>query len=287
MNGELLYTQTSDTVRLHGLLTRSTRNPHPICDVLIFIHGVGSNFYQAAIAPKVAPVFNRQGISLLSVNTRGHDFVFSVGSGEAQRWYGSANELVSECVLDIDAWIAKCVDLGFKRIGLFGHSLGAIKSIYSQAYHPNPNVELVIAASPSGLSHTAFSASPRAKDYLRCLDWAKAQVESGNDATIGNVTFPFKLLMSAQTFFDKYGEEENYNFLRFIDQVDVPLLLTFGESEVNSTNPAFANLDKQAHPIVESNAKLDMKIFPETNHYYSGMQTELAHAAIRWMDSNV
>jgi hypothetical protein len=72
-----------------------------------------------------------------------------------------------------------------------------------------------------------------------------------------------------------------------MDQVDVPLLLTFGEGEVNSTNPAFENLDKQAHPIVEANAKLDMKIFPETNHYYSGMQTELAHAAIRWMDSNV
>ncbi len=287
MNGELLYTQTSDTVRLHGMLSRSTHDPHAMCDVLIFIHGVGSNFYQAAIAPKVAPIFNRHGVSLLSVNTRGHDFVFSVGSGETLRWYGSANELVSECVLDIDAWIAKCVDLGFKRIGLFGHSLGAIKSIYSQAFHPNQNAKLVIAASPSGLSHTAFSASPRAHDYLRCLDWAKTQVESGNGATIGNVTFPFKLLMSAQTFFDKYGEEEKYNFLRFIDQVNVPLLLTFGEGEVNSTNPAFENLDKRSQPIVESKTNLAMKTFPETNHYYSGMQVELAKAAVRWMDSNV
>lgn len=287
MYGELLHTQTSDTVRLHGLLSRSNVDPNPICDVLIFIHGVGSNFYQAAIAPKVAPVFNRCGISLLSVNTRGHDFVFSVGSGESQRWYGSANELVSECVFDIDAWIAKCLDLGFQRIGLFGHSLGAIKTIYSQAFHPNPNVKFVVAASPSGLSYSSFSVSARADDYLRCLSWAKSEVEAGNGSVISEVTFPFKLLMSAQTFLDKYGEEEKYNVLKFIDQVNVPLLLTFGEGEVKSNNPAFENLDKRAQPIIDSQSNLAMQLFPETNHYYSGMQVELAEAAILWMDSNV
>ena len=79
-------------------LSRQTRSP---VDLVIFIPGVGSNFYQTGILGKWIPIFNQAGISLLSINTRGHDFLFRNG----QRWLGAAVERVDECRLDIAAWV--------------------------------------------------------------------------------------------------------------------------------------------------------------------------------------
>ncbi|MEE2641490.1 MAG: hypothetical protein VX768_12755 [Planctomycetota bacterium] len=289
MKCELVTAQTKDGIRLHGgLFTADDSVVHarnPGLDLLLFVHGVGSNFYQSSLLKKMVPVFQQAGISLLSVNTRGHDFLFSAGPQHPDNWLGSSNERISDCHLDLEAWSTKARKLGFARIALLGHSLGAIKAIYSEAFHPRPEIRAIVAASPSCLSCSHFRNSHRAGEFGQCLNWAQQEIESGHGQRISEVSFPFQLQMSPRTFVDKYGEEEKYNILRFIDRVDKPLRLSFGEAELRGNNPAFSDLDLRLQPLIMNHPSISQTILPDTDHYYSGMQGELAKMIISWFGS--
>ncbi|MEC9092981.1 MAG: alpha/beta fold hydrolase [Planctomycetota bacterium] len=285
MKCELITAQTCDSLRLHGALWRS-QTQHPKIDLLIFIHGVGSNFYQSSLVRKIIPPLIDSGISLLSINTRGHDFIFPAGTGHPEPWMGSANEIVHDCTKDIHSWVEKSKRIGFERIGLFGHSLGAIKSIYSQAYQPHAEVAAVIAASPSCLSCSGFQQSHRAEEFLECLNWANREIDAGNQDQISQVSFPFQLMMSPKTFADKYGVNERYNILRFADKVRTPMLLSFGERELRGNNPAFTNLDQLLHPVIQDSPATELRVFPDGDHYYSGLQVELAKCILDWINNN-
>jgi predicted esterase len=283
MIGELTSAQTSDGLTLHGLLVRSERPANPKADVLIFVHGVGSNFYQSSLLRKTRSQFVDEGISLLSINTRGHDFLFSGGRTAAQPWLGSANELVDECRLDLAAWIQKAGKLGFERMVLFGHSLGAIKVIYSQAKQPHAGVQGVIAVSPSCLSCSHFLQGSRAEEFRKHLDWAKEKIELEQDQNLEQVSFPFPLMMTPRTFYDKYGPEEKYNILNFVEKVQSPLQLVFGELEVSGFNPAFDQLDQRVQPVIEDHSNISLSVIPHADHYYSGVQSELAGSMLEWL----
>lgn len=284
MQAELTSVQTTDGLTLHGALYRSSAPPHSKNDLLIFVHGVGSNFYQSSLVRKTIKLFHEQGISILSVNTRGHDFVFAAGRGHSESWQGSANEIVDECRLDLDAWIRKAGRLGFERIGLWGHSLGAIKVIYSQAMEPSPDIQFMIAVSPSCLSCSFFKTGSRAEEFEQCLSWAKDQIASSNPSKIDEVSFPFRLMMSPRTFVDKYGEEERYNVLKFLPDIAMPTHLIFGQLEVQSDNPAFEKLDKRAAEAIGTHSRVALEVIPDADHYYSGVQSELAHAMLAWIN---
>lgn len=283
MNGELVSTQTTDGLTLHGFLLRSEENANPNVDLLIFVHGVGSNFYQSSLVRKTWSQFSDSGLSILSVNTRGHDFVFGGGLSKANTWLGSASETVDECRLDLASWITRAKKMGFGRIVLFGHSLGAIKAIYSQALEPHPDLVATIAVSPSCLSCSSFQQSSRAVEFQNLLDWASQQVASGNADKIEEVSFPFRLMMSPRTFYDKYGPEERYNILKLVEKVNGPLFLVFGELEVSGENPAFRHLDERVRARIESKENASMKVLKNADHYYSGVQPMLAETIIEWV----
>ena len=99
---------------------------------------------------------------------------------------------------------------------------------------------------------------------------------------LSEVTFPLKLIMSPTTFADKYGEEEKYNILKFIQRVNVPLTITFGQLEVNSTNPAFASLDHDLIDLLGEDSAQTVRVFNDTDHHYSGKQVELAEYLLHW-----
>lgn len=285
---KLVQTVTDDGIKLHGALHpadaiyNSDLSPPPKIDLILFLHGVGSNFYQSALVSRMAPIVNEAGIGLLSANTRGHDFVFSTGSGESQRWMGSACEIVGECRMDIASWFRTCQKLGFKRIALMGHSLGAVKSIYSQAIQPL-GFSCLIAASPSCLSYSRFKNANQPEPFLNGLNWAESESKAGRPEQLGVVDFPFRLMMTPATYLDKYGVEENYNILKFIPRIEIPFWVGFGENEVRGTNVAFSGLDQDVKNLTASMLSATIEVIPEANHYYSGKQPELTESILKWM----
>lgn len=197
---------------------------------------------------------------------------------------GSANEIVADCRFDLAAWVQKAEKLGFRNIVLLGHSLGAIKTLYAMTHEPPRSTCLkgIVAVSPSCLAASTFLASSRAEEYQRYLGWARQQIEQGAENRITEVTFPLRLMMSARTFLDKYGPEERYNILRFLDQVPLPLKLVFGELEVRGENPAFRDLDRKAAEVVGTDSGSSLTVVTGADHFYSGVQDRLADCILDW-----
>lgn len=124
--------KTRDGIELDGVFAEPKRKSGK---ALIFVHGLGGNFYgghQNMLT--LADFCYRNGIAFVSFNTRGHDVVsrFYKKRGETKkRMLGGAGfERFEHCVYDIDACIKFVRSQGYKKVFLAGHSTGANKVLY-------------------------------------------------------------------------------------------------------------------------------------------------------------
>jgi hypothetical protein len=107
-------------------------------------------------------------------------------------------------------------------IGLVGHSLGAVKSIYALAQETDLPVHSLVGISPPRLSYSWFCQSSKAEQFLQTFQTATTLVEGGQPAALLEVTLPLPMAITAAGYLEKYGPEERYNFLRFVGGVTCP-----------------------------------------------------------------
>ena len=232
MHVELVRTLTPDGMRLDGALLAGDEVSSRPADAALCLHGVGANFYTSSTLEAVAPALRRLGIAVLLANTRGHDSLYTASVAMGRRRQGAAVEIVDDCRLDVAGWCKLLGERGLGRILLVGHSLGAIKAVYSQAHEPSPAVVGLIAASPPRLSCQAFKNSLESAPFFDSLTTAEQLVKTGRGDELFPAKFPFPLLISAASYIDKYGPAERYNILNFAGRVTVPALFTYGSKEL-------------------------------------------------------
>lgn len=283
---DLVQVTTSDGLRLHGALElppapgpdETLVAPGPV-DAWLCVHGTGSNFYAASTLGGLAPKLLAGGAAVLRANTRGHDLV-STGSS-AGGLQGAAFERVDQAPADLAAWIDLLQERGFQRIGLLGHSLGAIKAIFTLAAEQPPPVSVLVAVSPPHLSHALFSASPRGDDFRAMYARADELVSKGQGNELLLVDFPLSYYVSAASYLDRYGPHERYNVVRLLPSVGCPTLVTFGSSELN--NVAFRGLSEAAEKCATPKNSLQVAIIAGADHIYSGCHDALAGRIASWL----
>jgi pimeloyl-ACP methyl ester carboxylesterase len=266
---ELVRSQTADGIRLDGALTPARNNDAAIgLDAVILLSGVGSNFYGSSLIEHLADLVTELGAAALRVNTRGHDGVSTASTPSGGQLQGAAYEIVDDCRLDISAWIDFLLGRGLSRIALIGHSLGAIKALYSQAYEPHECVQNVIAISPPRLSHKHFLQGPKATEFQDSMRTAEELVAAGQPQMLFQASFPFPLVISAATYLDKYGPSSRYNILRFIDRTSCPVFFIYGGDELENGSAAFAGLPDDIAQNSSTDSPPQCAIIPGANHLY-------------------
>ncbi len=285
-NVELVEAWTADGLRLHGALSNGATavSEASSVDALILLSGVGSNFYGSSLMATLADAACRAGIAALRVNTRGHDMISTAQTREGGRLVGAAYEIVDDCRFDVTAWIDLLAERGYKKIGLLGHSLGALKVLYSQAKQPHSAVSRVVAVSPPWLSHDAFLLGPQSHEFRSSFRRAKELAEAGQPDELFKATFPFPLVMSAATYLDKYGPESRYDLTKFVVDVAVPTCLTFGEVELQSGGVAFVGIDERVRGL-DWNSPPVVRTIEGANHFYAGAAAELCSAVLEFLRS--
>ncbi len=281
---DLVRVTTADGVRLDGALqtpAKGAARPLPI-DVVLLIHGTGSNFYSSSLLEAVARRLIELGTATLTVNTRGHDLLCTTATQEGPRRLGAAHEVVSDCGHDLAAWVTLLQQRGYRRIGLLGHSLGAIKCIYALAGEDPPNVACLIAVSPAHLSYDHFCDSPRGDEFRSTLGEAQRLVDDGRGETLMEVTFPLPYVVSADGYLEKYGPGERYNVLRQLEKMPCPTLVVFGSQEVQE-NIAFAKMPAAIETLAKANSRLKLATIAGGDHVYSGVRKELIARLETWL----
>lgn len=134
MQGSLVRVMTPDGIELQGLNDKGAgRAAHA---VVVHLHGTWGNFYGNPFIDHFADFYPRRGYSFMTVNTRGHD-------------EGSISERFENCLSDIQTWLEFAARLGYRRVILQGHSLGALEAVYYLTSSQSLNrVQALILLSP-------------------------------------------------------------------------------------------------------------------------------------------
>jgi len=284
---ELLAFNAADGIELHAALHTPSQSPPgdaaTACDAVVYLHGAGSNFYSSTLLAGILPTLQQLGLPVLAINTRGHDSVCSLRSPEGPRRGGAAFETVDQCRHDVRGAVDLLAGRGYGKIALLGHSLGALKAIYSQAHDAHQSVAQIVAISPPQLSYAAFSAGPRRSEFLSTMSRAEQLVAAGEQEHLLNVTIPLPLLITAAGYVDKYGPAERYNLFKFADRLAVPIHYIFGELEISGRSEAFAGLDRRVRDFADQHGlSADVSVIPGAEHFYTGRMDGLSANIADW-----
>jgi pimeloyl-ACP methyl ester carboxylesterase len=248
-------------------------------DACLLVHGTGGNFYGSTLFDSLAERLLAAGVAVLRINTRGHDLMSSGATPRGGLRIGAAYEVVDDCRLDLAAWLGWLKERAWPRIGLLGHSLGAVKCLYTQAHEPDPAVACVIAVSPPRLSHSWFLSGERAREFRETYQRAAALVAAGEPLALVEVRLPLPVIITAGGYVEKYGPDERYNYLRFLERVHCPVLVTLGEVEC-AGNVAFRD---SAQAVAQTAPGVQVEMVPGADHFYTGVREELVRRVEAWL----
>ncbi|MFK7768901.1 MAG: alpha/beta hydrolase [Mariniblastus sp.] len=287
MNGDIVYTMSSDHLRLHGLYRRSdsrllTTTTCGSVDAAVMLHGLGGNFYSSRLLNHFSDTLMRLGISVVLANTRGHDMINTSTWGGRSRSVGAALENVGDAIFDLAGWVDFLVDKGHSDILVFGHSLGAIKSLYSQAHQPHAKIRSIIGLSPTRLSYEKMIESPRGELFRETFQNCTNLVEQKRGDVPIHVPFPYPTWMTPQCYVEKYGPAETYNWMRFIKKVETPALLVFGQKELDG-DPAFDGVRGELNTLRSGWNSLTIEEIEEADHFYTSKFEMVDDVVTRWL----
>jgi alpha/beta superfamily hydrolase len=282
---DLIQTTTRDGVRLDGAYQEPAAEPSLPLDAVCFLHSTGGNFYSSTLFDALAETLLALGVGVLRANTRGHDLMSNAHTSAGGKRLGAAYEEVDDCRHDVAAWAQWLRGRAGPRVGFLGHSLGAVKGLYVLAHEPDLRPDCLIAVSPPRLSHSWFSISPQAAEFLDTYRQAEAHVRAGRPQTLMEVRLPLPFVVTAAGYVEKYGPDERYNYLRFVADVPCPTLLTLGAVEA-ANNMAFQGAAEALHEAAGRKPDLRVETVDGADHFYTAKRAELAALVEAWLRLN-
>jgi dienelactone hydrolase len=285
---ELVQTWTSDGLRLDGSFQKA---PTPgssglAVDAFCLVHGTGGNFYGSTLFDTLAERLLTLGCAVLRINTRGHDGISMATTAQGGKRLGAAYELVDDCRKDLAAWLDWLRQRSGPRIGLVGHSLGAVKCLYALAHQPDVAAACIVALSPPRLSYSWFCSSPEGPLFLQTFAEADRLMQKGDATALLDVKLPMPYVITAAAYLEKYGPGERYNYLAFLAGVHCPVLVTLGTLEA-ANNMAFRGAADALTQVGQRHGQLAVAMIAGGDHFYTGVRAELVAQMEAWLRAEV
>jgi pimeloyl-ACP methyl ester carboxylesterase len=240
--------------------------------LLLFVHGMGGNFYRSVSKKEMMLQGPRAGIDVLSFNNRGHE-------------KDVATEVFTDCRHDLAAAVDFGLARGYRRIVLLGHSTGCQKITYFQALRHHPRVAALVLAAIG--DDYAIARRDLGRRYDAQLAHARALVTAGRGDTL--LTAKGCMGFSAHRFLSvadpAQREAEIFNMegaLRTFRRITCPTLAVLPEKE------EFACL-----PVAEMSARLravararpfDTVSIPDADHGFKGREPEATGVILDWLN---
>jgi len=252
---------------LDGFWTRGKRKSRTM---LIFVHGMGSNFYKSKFKKTWMELGPASGIDVFCFNNRGSESAV-------------ADEIFSHCLADIDAAMAFARHEGYTSVFLLGHSTGCQKITYYQARRKNPRVKgLILAALGDDL---AIAQRDLGRTYEHWLARARELVARGK----GDTKLPPKCLgFTARRFLSAVDptctEAKLFHLtgrMTVFSRLTLPIFAVFPENEQYACIPV-----ADAANILATRTRspdFTSSIIPNADHSFHGQETTCVKTCIHWM----
>ena len=282
MDVRLVSVTTSDGVRLEGALRTATTGAADLgLDLVICHHGVGGNFAVPSFYDPMGDELLGHGTAVLRVNNRGHDQAWFLGT----RRLGAAYEVIDDCRHDWKAWLDFAEQQGYRRIAVWGHSLGAVKTIYDLSVEPDARVVCALASSPPRFSHAAYMRSKDRERFAADIHHAQSLVDAGQPEALLEALIPQNRPFSARTYLDKYGANARYDYFQHLPNTRMPLLVTLGGLE--TPDVSFAPLAEHGPTFKNQWPNIGYAQIDGADHFYRDRTTQLWSAVQQWLQQVV
>lgn len=299
---------TTDRLTLPGLLYAPTT---PTKAAVVWLHGMGDSgvFYSPKRITALAESLTKRDIALLAFNNRGaHNSKLlyrddpNLKRSEQRYQAGTHNELIADCVYDIDGAALFLQELGYNQLHLAGHSTGANKvAIYDRLQPINPFLKYVLAGPGDdvGLRYQELGTTK----FWRSLDYARAALAKGQ---------PYKIMplysglhpFSAQSAADILDPDGDYNVFSYyeavhgalgskpplwqVSAITRPMLVIAGQYDEATASAGGA---KQALEIIHNHthstakSQSDFQIVADSDHSFHDAEADFSERVAAWLNS--
>lgn len=275
----LVFTKSTDGWSMEGVIFEPKRmRPKP--PLVIWVHGIHLKFCEPEYV-EIGRLVASQGMSFLSVNTRGHDFGVWLRGDEGMKLAGAGWELMHECVHDLNGWLSFAQQHGYSRIVLAGHGFGGSKIAYYMSEHLEQRIGGIVLASCASIIRDTMT------DELH--DKAQSMVKSGQGLDLlpwGSRPGVMPSTVSAQVQVararvrkDLYGNSDSPPALT---SIKVPVFAWFGALEQNSERDVEGFLRSTAQNLTGSSS-VETALLPNATYLYTGAEIEVATALSAWV----
>ncbi|MCI8640387.1 MAG: DUF1749 domain-containing protein [Clostridia bacterium] len=287
MNIETIFFKAIDEIKLKGMIYHSNKESK---NILISIHGMATNCLKQR-DEEISKEINQDNIDMLVFNNRGHDLINYINKitpeGRKDILGGTAYEDISECYYDILGAIKYCLNKGYEKIYLMGHSLGSTKIVYFYQRLLKENEEKIIEHIKGIILLSLIDIPKALQVYLReefpaMVTYAKNMKKEGME----NQLMPEKSFIhpiSVKTFLSYSIENKDIDFARYsdigydfkeINNIKIPLFMRWGNNNEMILQKAEDLCNNLKAKI--KNKKLDIGFIDGANHNYSGKEKILS-----------
>lgn len=290
---DLIYTKTSDDLNLPGFYYPSKQRN--IC--VLFIHGMSGFILENYFGHILGRTLQKNNISFIFTHNRGYAHINDIktnkinseGGFETVR-NGAVYERFEKCVPDIESWLDKAKELGYKKIIIIGHSLGASKVIHHfYKTRPDDIVGIVLASPPDMVG--LLKKPEYQSNYNEILKEAKLNIEEGNPEKLLSSKIWGWVTLSSQTFLDLFEENGPANNLPLLKNpgkfyelasINVPILCIMGENDDVAINGLKEDMEVLKNKALNATS-FEKFILPRANHVYDREEKGFAEKVTEWV----
>lgn len=290
---DLIFTKTSDDLSLPGFYYPVDNKD--LC--VLFVHGMSGLILENYFGHVLGQELQKVGIGYIFTHNRGYAHINDIktsekntdGSFKSKR-NGAVFERFEGCVSDVEAWLEKGRELGYKHFIIIGHSLGGPKVVH-HFYKKTPNdVVGLVLASPGDM--VGLVNKPEYQpNYRELLDEAKKNIEAGKPEKLLSYKVWDWYLLSSQTFLDLFeenGPADNLPLLRNPDRfpeleaVNVPIFCLVGENDDIVIRTLEKDMELLGQKAINA-PSFETHIIPGADHGYVGKEKEFSSKIIEWI----
>jgi len=298
---QLIEVISEDNLILPGLLFENNNHDQ----LAIWLHGTGDNgvFYKTKLINALAKELNDHHISFLAFNNRGaHDRKYLKNNLNPNQSFlgGWTNEIIKDCIYDINGAINLAKQLHYSQLYLIGHSTGANKIVlYHFKNQKNSPFKKYILLGPG--DDTGLQALSNEKQFLYNLQLAQKYLTQNRYFKI-MPKYSHLYPMSTQSAFDMLNPDGDYNIFPYfevmyhrlghkklfqeLNSIDRPTLIIYGQNDEYLINYSGVNMVKK---IIKQNlspstlSRITFKIIEGSDHSFHDHEYVLAREISRWI----
>ena len=237
MKQELIRINSIDGIEMVGILYEPEEKSNKI---VIHVHGLCGNFYENRFLDILAKSYTNKGISFLTFNNRGTNFISELLKGNNFEIIGGCYERFIDCLLDIEGAINYVKEKGYNNIILEGHSYGCNKVIYYYNKKKDNSISKIVLLAPCDIPQECAKFLGK-EEYEIAKRESTRLINEGKQRKLINFSVNANGKISAGTYYNDFLPDGENDFIRYKDgensknkilnSIDIPVLIVFGDAD--------------------------------------------------------